>query len=69
MSSRSNPWGLRSRSLAVGDPAVRCPAGRLGALSLACLRGVLAQPRAADFCLGPAAGWQPRSRLRPLRLG
>lgn len=48
MSSRSNPWGLRSRSLAVGDPAVRCPAGRLGALSLACLRGVLAQPRSRE---------------------
>lgn len=69
MGSGSAPSGLHSRSLAVGGPAVRCPSGRLGALSVACLRAELARPRAAVFCLGPAAGWQLRSRLRPLRLG
>lgn len=56
--------GLRSRGLAVGRRA----ALRRGALFGEERRAVRARPRAGVFCLGPAAGWQLRARLRPLSL-
>lgn len=57
--------GLRFLCPSVGLQAARRPAGALFAEGL---RAVRARPLAGGVCLGPAAGWQLRARLRPLRL-